>query len=42
VARGAKKNGARIGFIPKDHPEFAEIMTMLGVTEPGGLNNAPR
>lgn len=42
MARDAKKNGARIGLIPKDHPEYAEIMTMLGVTEPGALDNAPR
>ncbi len=32
----------RIGFIPKDHPEYAEIVTMLGVTGPGGLDNAHR
>ncbi len=32
----------RIGFIPKDHPEYAEIVTMLGATRPGDPDIAPR
>ena len=32
----------RAGFIPKDHPEYAEIVTMLGATGPRGLPGAGR
>ncbi len=32
----------RIGFIPKDHPEFAEIVTLLGRELPGDLDLDPR
>ena len=32
----------RIGFIPKDHGEYAEIVTMLEAQGPGRLENAPR
>ena len=32
----------RIGFIPKDHPEFAEIVTRLGRELPGDLDLDPR
>ncbi len=32
----------RVGFIPKDHPEFAEILTLLGRELPGDLDLDPR
>jgi hypothetical protein len=41
VTRATDSNHC-FGFIPKDHPKFAEIMTVLSVTEPGAPDNAPR
>lgn len=31
----------RVGFIAKDHAEYAEIMLMLGADRPGGFDSAP-
>jgi 8-oxo-dGTP pyrophosphatase MutT (NUDIX family) len=31
----------RTGFIPKDHPEYADIVTMLAARGPGRLESAP-